>query len=475
MGSILERFGVSAKLLRSDLAYKRLTENDQDATTDQIRQAVRGLAPVGCGIPLIRIGPDRDGGYLIPDDLSGIEACFSPGTNNFKDFEDRLANTYGIKSFICDFSSDVEKFRTPLIDGLQFFQKKGLDVNGSETSLDINEWVKQNASESGDLILQMDIGGAEYRNILHATHETLSRFRIIVIEIHFLDLLSKQQFLFGMFNPIFEKIGKLFGCVHAHPNNCCGNVTFGDGIVVPKVLELTFLRKDRFKARNIPLELPHVLDRSNVPSNVPLHVSGVLRDYADSISSDINGLKQTVQWLERRLLDLETKATNAELNAELTNFLTLHLAGEKNIAKGKTATQSSTAPHSDPEGANGAINGIKTGRFGFHTNIENNPWWQLDLGEDYELEGILVYNRLDAAQCRIRALRILVSRDAEQWSVVYEHKMRPPFGGVRPYNGVPPLLVRLNGLRSRYIKLESPEKTALHLDEVEVYGASIGQ
>lgn len=475
MGSILERFGVSAKLLRSNLAHKRLTENEQDATTDQIRQAVRGLAPVGCGIPLIRIGPDRDGGYLIPDDLSGIEACFSPGTNNFKDFEDRLANNYGIKSFMCDFSSDVEKFRTPLIDGLQFFQKKWLDVNGAETSIDINEWVKQSTSETGDLILQMDIEGAEYRNLLHATHETLSRFRIIVLEIHYLELLSKQQFLFGIFNPIFEKIGKLFGCVHVHPNNCCGNVTFGDDIIVPKVLELTFLRKDRFKARNIPVELPHVLDRSNVPSYVPLHVSGVLRDHADSILSDINGLRQTVQWLERRVLDLETKSANAGLNTELTTFLTSLLAVEKNIAKGKTAIQSSTAPHSDPEGANGAINGNKSGRFGFHTNIESNPWWQLDLGEDYELDGILVYNRMDAAQDRIRTLRILVSRDAKQWSIIYEHKKNRPFGGIRPFNGAPPLLVRLDRLRSRYIKLECLEKTALHLDEVEVYGTCIGQ
>jgi hypothetical protein len=37
------------------------------------------LYPVEGGHPLIRVGPDGDGGYLLPDDLSGIVACFSPG------------------------------------------------------------------------------------------------------------------------------------------------------------------------------------------------------------------------------------------------------------------------------------------------------------------------------------------------------------------------------------------------------------
>ena len=28
--------------------------------------------------PLIRLGSEADGGYLVPDDLEGIVACFSP-------------------------------------------------------------------------------------------------------------------------------------------------------------------------------------------------------------------------------------------------------------------------------------------------------------------------------------------------------------------------------------------------------------
>lgn len=55
---------------------------------------------------LIRLGPNGDGGYLIPDDLIGIEACFSPGVSDISGFEKECANR-GMKVFLADKS--VEK------------------------------------------------------------------------------------------------------------------------------------------------------------------------------------------------------------------------------------------------------------------------------------------------------------------------------------------------------------------------------
>ena len=37
------------------------------------------LHPLDCGRDLIRIGAESDGGYLLPDDLDGLEYCFSRG------------------------------------------------------------------------------------------------------------------------------------------------------------------------------------------------------------------------------------------------------------------------------------------------------------------------------------------------------------------------------------------------------------
>ena len=70
------------------------------------------LKPRKCPFKLIRIGGNKDGAYLIPDDLVGIESCFSPGVSDNKDFEDHLAKKYKIKSHMCDYSSDISKFKT---------------------------------------------------------------------------------------------------------------------------------------------------------------------------------------------------------------------------------------------------------------------------------------------------------------------------------------------------------------------------
>jgi hypothetical protein len=37
------------------------------------------INPVITEHELMRLGADHDGGYLIPNDLDGITACFSPG------------------------------------------------------------------------------------------------------------------------------------------------------------------------------------------------------------------------------------------------------------------------------------------------------------------------------------------------------------------------------------------------------------
>ncbi len=45
------------------------------------------LRPFDVGHPLIRIGAFSDGGYLVPSDLQGIKACFSPGVSQQSSFE----------------------------------------------------------------------------------------------------------------------------------------------------------------------------------------------------------------------------------------------------------------------------------------------------------------------------------------------------------------------------------------------------
>src|SRR5450631_3521460 len=224
-------YGITRELLGPDYDYEHLYLNDRKSTIENITNAVKHLVPLNSGYELLRIGDDGDGGYLIPDDLEGVEACFSPGVNNFKDFEDFLTTAHGIKAFMCDYTSDADKLRTPLISGMQFFEKKWLDVIPGDNNTDINSWVAFNSVSRSDLILQMDIEGAEYRNLIHASIATLKRFRIIVLELHGLSALESVRFIDGIFAPSIGKIKSFFTCVHAHANNCCGNTKFSKELI----------------------------------------------------------------------------------------------------------------------------------------------------------------------------------------------------------------------------------------------------
>jgi hypothetical protein len=228
------------------------------------------LRPKHSPCKLIRLGGNRDGAYLLPDDLGGVAACFSPGVKNKKDFEDELATSYAIPSHMCDKSSDPELFRTPLIKGMQTFRKVWLDIENADDAVTLSTWISEDAPAVGDLLLQMDIEGAEYRILLAAETSVLSRFRIIVLEIHALHRMNDPAILLEVMLPLVQKLGELFYCVHVHPNNA--SVSF-EAVHArrscPRLLEITLLRKDRFPdGRPISdgkLLLPHPLD---IPRNV---------------------------------------------------------------------------------------------------------------------------------------------------------------------------------------------------------------
>ncbi|WRH65034.1 MAG: FkbM family methyltransferase [Planktothrix sp. GU0601_MAG3] len=69
-----------------------------------------------------------------------------------------------------------------------------------------------------------------------------------------------------------------------------------------------------------------------------------------------------------------------------------------NLALNQPAKQSSFSSWSKPNDSQGAVNGFKDGEYGFHTDEEENPWWQVDLQENYALTEIRVYNRIDWCQ-----------------------------------------------------------------------------
>jgi hypothetical protein len=220
---------------------------------------MRKLAPQNCGVDLIRIGGSGDGGYLIPNDLEDIEYCFSPGVSTVADFENDLASRR-IRSFLADYSVDSPPTSRPEFT----FDKKFLGSTDCEPFFTLQSWKNKYIKDyANDLILQMDIEGAEYEVILNTPDQLLNQFRILVIEFHRLDGLF-DPFAFALYSSCFEKLLEFFNVVHIHPNNCCGSAKRGE-IKVPRVMEFTFLNKRRVRSTKPQRTFPHKLDSANFP------------------------------------------------------------------------------------------------------------------------------------------------------------------------------------------------------------------
>jgi mono/diheme cytochrome c family protein len=127
-------------------------------------------------------------------------------------------------------------------------------------------------------------------------------------------------------------------------------------------------------------------------------------------------------------------------------------------------------PVSTSTDARGACDGVKNGKYGFHTGLEANPWWQVDLGETKPVSRVRIFNRLDYAPGLHNAdhLRILTSEDGQTWVLRHEHNRH--FGGIagaKPLDAVFP-----SAVPARFVRLQVPSDKPIffHLDEVEVFG-----
>jgi len=136
-----------------------------------------------------------------------------------------------------------------------------------------------------------------------------------------------------------------------------------------------------------------------------------------------------------------------------------------NLARGKPATQSSTA-HPKPVHleARRANKGIISPQCYFHTKRQYRPWWSVDLLDVYNLEKVVLFNTHFRPERAMR-LSILVSEDGRHWRRAARKTDAQIFSTSAPY------IFRLPAKTvGRFVKVVLDGWNCLHLSEVEVYG-----
>jgi hypothetical protein len=251
MSSLLEKIAIA--LLGLAGGYPTYATNRK-----LLSELIGKLHPVTTDKSLIRFGPMSDGGYLVPDDVEGIEACLSPGIGNCSDFELACAQR-GLEVYMADRSVDGPACSHPKFRFLKTFIGA---FTTDEGYISIDDWVETTSlGDETDLMLQMDIEGSEYEVLLSMSARLLRRFRIIVVEFHDLPRLWSRPY-YSIASRAIEKLLWDHACVHLHPQNLFGSIRKG-GIEIPRIMEATFLRKDRILHSSPATVFPHPLDAKN--------------------------------------------------------------------------------------------------------------------------------------------------------------------------------------------------------------------
>ena len=208
----------------------------------------------------VRIGNDCDGGYVLPAIALECDAVVSIGIGGDVSFDLVLAQR-GACVLQFDHTVDGPPQQHP---GFQF-QKLGWGPKTEGSFINFKDIHTQlMALKPKHALLKFDIEGAEFDALKVTRTEHLASFDVICCEIHNLEQLGTRQF-FEKVNTCFSKLTANHIPVHLHANNY-SNLILVEGIPIPRVLELSFLRKDLDYFRGLSADpIPGPLDRPNNP------------------------------------------------------------------------------------------------------------------------------------------------------------------------------------------------------------------
>lgn len=186
---------------------------------------------------MVRIGANGDGGYVIDMPIESIPYVISLGIDQEISFDWEFAER-GINVFQYDPSID----QPPRQHNCFLFRKLAVSHITGLNSISLNDVILEAGESSVNGILKFDIEGHEWLALASASSELLSGFQTLVGEFHFFDAIENRQY-FDLFSYVLEKLSFTHTLTHLHPNNGTGVVVV-NGVVFPRLMELTFRRND---------------------------------------------------------------------------------------------------------------------------------------------------------------------------------------------------------------------------------------
>lgn len=218
---------------------------------DMVKKLTSVEIPISMNIEWCRIGRDNDGGYLMLNLDNTSKIAYSFGICDDTSWDRDMAN---LGYEVYQYDHTIEKL--PEQNSHFHWKKIGITGNDETDNLKrLSTLLSENGHEmTRHMILKIDVEGAEWDVFANMTETELRQFDEIVVEWH--DILDNDR---KQVEKALKNVSVTHAPVHVHANNYA-KVDFCGDILMPDVLEVTYLNRQISDTRIEEIALPHELD-----------------------------------------------------------------------------------------------------------------------------------------------------------------------------------------------------------------------
>ena len=221
---------------------------------------IEKLHPYDIGDKKVRLGPNEDGGYVLNETiLDNSMALVTYGVGNDMRFEEHFTRQYNKPSYLFDHTIGRET-GWDIGANLHFFNE------GLGFSPQCKDFIEhyETLKFTQDVILKIDVEGAEYNYFANTSVETISKYTSgVLLEVHWLSDAHHRE----KFEMILDELQKHFTVTHVHGNSW-GVVVDYEGFMFPETIEVTLVNNKHIKSKTLDTSKYPVpgLDVSNRPN-----------------------------------------------------------------------------------------------------------------------------------------------------------------------------------------------------------------
>ncbi len=230
-------------------------------TYDFMKQIRNQLKIYRCKTSLARIGGINDGGYVMADSFKESGIAYSFGISNDVQWDACMADR-NYQIFMYDHTIENIPYRRK---EFHFFKKGIADNENQSGNLNpLEYYLDYNGHQNNkDMVLKMDVEGAEYGFVRMVKEETLRQFDQIIMEIHGINDRNRKDDVL----ELLKKIMETHVPIHIHSNNY-GDVIYIDDVAFPDTIEVAFVNKQKYEYyEDDDLIFPRELDAPNWSSS----------------------------------------------------------------------------------------------------------------------------------------------------------------------------------------------------------------